>query len=96
MNIISSLINSYSRYYKYGDYRLKYIGIVGTIAYPLFYFLRTEVLPQHYENLTIRIIATILCFFIAIQEWWPEKLKPYFLGYCASILFTIFSYFFNT
>ncbi len=81
MNIISPLINSYSRYYKYGDYRLKYVGIVGTIAYTLFYFLRTEVLPQHYENLTIRIIATILCFFMAIQQWWPEKLKPYFLGY---------------
>lgn len=81
MNIVSYLVNSYSKYYKYGDYRLKYIGIVGTIAYPLFYIIRTIILPQHYENLAIRVIATILCFFLAIHDYWPSKIKPYFLSY---------------
>jgi two-component system CAI-1 autoinducer sensor kinase/phosphatase CqsS len=80
MKIISSLFNSYSDYYKYADYRLKYVGIIGVIAFPLFYFLPSSIF-QNYENPYPRIIATILCLLLAIYEKWPKNCKRYFLYY---------------
>jgi two-component system CAI-1 autoinducer sensor kinase/phosphatase CqsS len=81
MNILSYFTNSYKDYYKYGTYRLKYTGIVGTISYPLFYFLRIKLLPPHYENFYFVLIGIILCLSLAIHEQWPVKLKPYFVSY---------------
>ncbi len=79
MKIILSLLNSYIKYYKYEDYRLKYIGITGAIAFPLFYFLSKP--TQSYDDLYLRIIATILCLLMAIYNKWPEKYKHYFPYY---------------
>jgi two-component system CAI-1 autoinducer sensor kinase/phosphatase CqsS len=80
MKIISSLWNSYSDYYKYADYRLKYVGIIGVIAFPLFYFLPPSIF-QNYENPYPRIIATFLCLLLAIYKKWPKNCKRYLLCY---------------
>ncbi len=80
MKIISSIYNSYVNYYKYADYRLKYVGVIGVIAFPLFYFLPTSIF-QNYENPYPRVIAALLCLLMAIYEKWPKNYKRYFLGY---------------
>ena len=81
MIFLTALAKHYQNYYAYGKNRLKYIGLVGTIGYPLFYLLYTKVIPQPYENLPIRIGATILCFFLALKDYWPQQLKPHFINY---------------
>ncbi len=53
-------------------------GIFGFIAYPLFYFLNLHLLtPQTYSNLSLRIIASLLCLGLIFKNYWPEKLRPY-------------------
>ena len=81
MIFLTALAKHYQSYYAYGQNRLKYVGIVGTIGYPLFYLLYTKVIPQPYENLPIRIVATILCLFLALKDYWPRQLKPHFINY---------------
>lgn len=81
MIFLRRLFEHYKAYYTYGRPLPKYAGFVGTIGYPLFYFLYTDFLPQPYENLSIRLIAATLCLFVALQNYWPEKLKPYYLVY---------------
>lgn len=81
MVFLTTLAKHYQNYYAYGQNRLKYVGLVGTVGYPLFYILYTKVIPQPYENLPIRIIATILCFFLALKDYWPRQLKLHFINY---------------
>lgn len=40
--------------------KLRYIGIIGTIGHPLYYFIWKHVLPQPYESLTLRALDTLL------------------------------------
>lgn len=81
MIFLTTLAKHYQNYYAYGQNRLKYVGLVGTVGYPLFYILYTKVIPQPYENLSIRIVATILCVFLALKDYWPRPLKPHFINY---------------
>jgi two-component system CAI-1 autoinducer sensor kinase/phosphatase CqsS len=79
MKIVSSILDSYINSYRHEDYRLKYAGIIGVISFPLLYFVSKSA-PIH-ENIYPRIIATILCFLMAIHEKWPENYKRHFLHY---------------
>jgi CheY-like chemotaxis protein len=82
MKYASKLFENYKNYYAYGRLTLlKYTGIVGSIGYPLFYFIYIKVIHQPYENIPIRLIATIACFLMIWKDRWPEKLKPYYLVY---------------
>ena len=71
----------YNLNYKYGENRLKYAGIVGSVGFPLFYILYTTVIPQSYESFFVRLIATVLCFFLALKNKWPKN---------STLLFSIF------
>ena len=75
-----SLAESYQSYCSNRNH-LKYVGIVGTIGYPLFYFIYTKFLVQPYDNITIRSIATTLCFFLLIEKYWPDKIKRFYYAY---------------
>src|SRR5579872_3568436 len=78
MKPINWLFEHYTEYYAYERRAyLKYAGMVGGIGYLLFYFIYIYVVPHPYENLPIRIIATLLCLPMIWPEHWPEKLRPY-------------------
>jgi signal transduction histidine kinase len=82
MKFASNLFDHYRSYYVFGRWaHLKYAGIVGTVGYPLFYLIYLKALHQPYENFTIRLIATVGCLLLALKDRWPEKLKPFYLGY---------------
>jgi len=82
MGYVRNLLEHYKNYYVFGRLaHLRYAGIVGSVGYPLFYVLYLKVLHQPYENFTVRLLATIGCVLLALVNHWPEKLKPYYLGY---------------
>ena len=61
---------------------LVWMGVVGCMAFPLFYLLRfTGRLPLRYDDLGLRVIATVLCLVLALRKWWPPKAKPFYLAY---------------
>lgn len=40
--------------------KLRYLGIIGVLGHPLYYFIWKHVLPQPYESLTLRAVVTVL------------------------------------
>lgn len=56
-------------------------ALIAFFTQPLFYVIWRYVLPQPYENLTIRILAGFLCLPIIFKNQWPSVLKqniPYY------------------
>ena len=86
----------YERYRMHHDMErplLEWIGIVGTVAFPLFYLLRrTSILPQRYDDIALRAVATALCIGLALRRWWPAKLKPFYIGYSWGVVFYCLSF----
>jgi signal transduction histidine kinase/CheY-like chemotaxis protein len=67
---------------------LEWIGVVGFLAWPLFYLLRrSSALPPLYDDVLLRLLASALCLGLALRRAWPEGLKRYYIGYAY---FTVF------
>jgi two-component system CAI-1 autoinducer sensor kinase/phosphatase CqsS len=82
MNLWSGLFEHYKAYHAYGPPRLKYMGYLGAISFTLFYFLRfTRPNVQLYDDLALRSVVVVLFVFLALRDYWPERLKPYYFGY---------------
>ncbi|NKA72560.1 histidine kinase [Ralstonia solanacearum] len=86
MKCLQTLYRHYRDYHSHGRNTLKYAGVVGAIGYPLFYLVYTEILPQPYENLAIRLIATIACVLLALRDRWPPRLQGWYLAYSYGVL----------
>ncbi|SBS38705.1 CAI-1 autoinducer sensor kinase/phosphatase CqsS [Marinomonas spartinae] len=54
-----------------------YIGPIGAIGFPLYYWIWTYIFPQPYENLTLRLIGSFLFLGLAFIKYWPAWLRPY-------------------
>jgi signal transduction histidine kinase/CheY-like chemotaxis protein len=61
---------------------LQWFGAVGFFAYPLFYLLRRSTpLGVQYDDLHLRLVASGLCLLVAARRFWPERLKPWYVGF---------------
>lgn len=82
MNSIEKLwqvpIGRYLHHYQYNSARYKYAGIVAVIGFILFYFLYTEISPQKYENLSIRLGAVALGLLMASKDYWTGRWERYY------------------
>lgn len=64
-------------------------GCFGLINFPFSYFMWTEVVRQTYDNLILRIIATLACLLLLLKNYWPAWCKPYFnLYWIATLIYT--------
>ena len=58
-------------------------GVVAVIGHPLYYYFWTDVYPQQYENLWLRILSVIVSLpmlferQLARSEFWRDKLTLY-------------------
>lgn len=86
MKCLQTLYSHYWDYHSHGRHTLKYAGVVGAIGFPLFYWVYTEVLPQPYESLVIRSIATVSCVLLALRDRWPVRLQGWYLAYSYGVL----------
>jgi signal transduction histidine kinase len=48
-------------------------GIFGVVTYPLYYVFWAYLYPTGYENLWMRLIVVVLCFFLILKPYWPKK-----------------------
>lgn len=77
-----ALFEHYKTYHAYGPSRLRYVGYVGAISTALFYFIRfTRPNPQPFDDVVLRASAVALYTFLALKDHWPDKLKPFYVGY---------------
>ncbi|HUR89817.1 MAG TPA: response regulator [Ramlibacter sp.] len=77
----------YRNYHAYGPPRLKYMGWVGATSVLLFYFLRfTRPRADPFDDVVLRAIAFVLFLGLAAKDHWPERLKPYYIGFSYVVL----------
>lgn len=71
------------------------LGLLGFFGFPFYYVIWNYIYPQPYENLTLRLIASVLCLLLTVKNHWPKKCKPYVHLYWYITLFYCVPFFFN-
>lgn len=56
-------------------FAIKWSGILGLLAHPIYYLIWTYVFPQPYDNLFLRLSAAILCLPLVFQKVIPHRLS---------------------
>ena len=92
--LISSLNNSMKRSLLHSEHQLVAVGAIAFFGFPLFYWVWTELFPQYYETVGLRLIGSILGLGLMLTSYWPKWLKAYLPWYWfITILYTL-SFFF--
>jgi CheY-like chemotaxis protein len=87
MNALRRLFKHYEDYHAYGPPRLKAMGYLGAVTYVVFYFLRfTRPNPNLFDDLPARGLAVLLFLLMGMRDYWPERLKPYYIRYSYGVL----------
>lgn len=60
---------------------LIYTGLLGMFGFPIFYLLRFTKPHPPFDDLGIRLMATLFCVLLVLKDRWPEKLKPYYIAF---------------
>lgn len=90
---VKRLFERYRSYHDMDRPMLQWIGVVGAIAFPLFYLLRrTSIVPPRYDDFELRALATVLCVGLALRRFWPKSLKPFFFAYSYGVVFYCLSF----
>ncbi|MFC5499860.1 response regulator [Caenimonas terrae] len=87
MKLWRQLFEHYQSYHAYGPPRLKYMGYLGVVSYAAFYLVRfTRPNANLYDDLGLRLIAVGLFALLALRDYWPERLRPYYIGFSYLVL----------
>lgn len=89
---LGSLFDRYRAHHDMDRPLLQWIGIVGCIAFPLFYVLRRAAGAPGYDDLQLRLVAAVLCLLLALRQWWPARLRPLYIGYSYLVVFYSLSF----
>jgi signal transduction histidine kinase/CheY-like chemotaxis protein len=87
----------------YGAYRhhhesnpllLDAIGLVGVVAFSVFYLVRlTGTLPERWDDVNFRLAAIVLSTLLALRRWWPRRLARWYLPYSYAAIFYCLGFF---
>ncbi len=69
--------DSYIEFHAHAQFKIRFVCIIGTIGFPAYYIIWKYVLPQPYENLTLRVLGCILSALLVVAPYWPKSLKKY-------------------
>ncbi|MCB1876481.1 MAG: HAMP domain-containing histidine kinase [Chromatiales bacterium] len=71
------------------------IGLVGVIAFPLYYVIWAYWFPQPYENLSLRLVGALILAVLMVESRWPAKLRTYYGVYVYLTCIYCFPFFFT-
>lgn len=77
----SSIREAASESLRYSRKNLAAIGAVGCVSFPVYYVVWWQMFPQDYENLTLRIIGSLLCMPLMLVRYWPAALERWLTAY---------------
>ncbi len=87
-------MDSVKKIYQYAEPNLTLVGWMGLIGFPVYYYVWTDLFPQGYESLTLRLIGSLLFAGIAFRNSFPKLLQPYLpyyylfaIGFCLPFFF---------
>ncbi len=70
-------------------------GIFGSLNYPIYWLIWRFFSIQSYENLSLRIVATLLCIPLIFTKYWPSYLKTWLPAYWYLTLTFCLPFFFT-
>ncbi len=86
--LVSGLFARYLNHHEGNQSLLQWIGVIGSLAFPLLYLLRlNRNFPILYDDLPWRAGATVLCLLLALRRWWPAGVGRYYLPYSYITVF---------
>jgi CheY-like chemotaxis protein/HPt (histidine-containing phosphotransfer) domain-containing protein len=68
--------------------------VVGAVSFPLFYLLHLLRETHEYDNAWLRGIAAVMCLALILRERWPQRLRPYYLGWSYATFIYCLPFFF--
>ncbi|TFZ00928.1 response regulator [Ramlibacter henchirensis] len=72
----------WSHYVAHAEYMRhipKAVGVVGAIAFPLFFLLHELRSTKGYDSAWLRGTAAVLCLGLALRDHWPERFKSWYV-----------------
>jgi two-component system CAI-1 autoinducer sensor kinase/phosphatase CqsS len=79
----------------HAETNLTYIGLLGSLGFPLYFFIWEYIFPQPYENMWLRIICSVSYLPWLIYKNFFYKYKRFFSCYFIFSLFLSLPYFFS-
>ncbi|MGH1352059.1 MAG: sensor histidine kinase [Methyloligellaceae bacterium] len=73
--------SSYIEFHAVAEFKIRFMSLIGTIGFPLYYFIWTHLFPQQYESIVLRCIGFVLSFIIFVSPFWPKRLRRYRILY---------------
>jgi CheY-like chemotaxis protein/signal transduction histidine kinase len=86
MKMLRRLFAHYEAYHEHGPLLLRYMSVLGLIAFPLLYLLRFTKSTPSYDDLAIRLLNTTLLIGLLVRARWPRKLKDWYLPYSYLVI----------
>ncbi|WP_062612816.1 sensor histidine kinase [Caballeronia calidae] len=80
---------------EYIERRLQAFAILAVVGFPLYYFVWHDLFPQHYENLSLRLIGAALYFPIIFSDRWKGKARRYLIYYWHAVSLYALPFFFT-
>ena len=62
-------------------FAIRWGGALGLLCHPVYYLVWTYVLPQPYDNLSLRLSAALICIPLIFQARWPKRYNAWLLIY---------------
>lgn len=94
-HIAREVIQAMSRHTQYMGARFLPFGLVAFFGFPLYYFVWQYLFPQHYENLTLRLVGSGLFVPIILASYWPARWQRYLPIYWYFTLIYSLPFFFT-
>ncbi|TFZ08202.1 ATP-binding response regulator [Ramlibacter humi] len=79
MNALRRLWSHYAAHADYMRHIPKAVGMVGAIAFPLFYALHEVRGTKDYDSAWLRGTAALLCLGLALRDRWPERWRGWYV-----------------
>ena len=66
---------------QYVKRRMRPLAVIAIVGFPLYYYVWSDLFPQHYENLTLRLIGAALFVPVLMFDHWPAFAKKWLAWY---------------
>lgn len=79
MNPLRRLWSHYMAHAEYMRHIPRAVGMVGAVAFPLFYALHEVRATKDYDSAWLRGTAALLCLGLALRDRWPERWRGWYV-----------------
>jgi len=92
--VINYLNLAMQRSLLHSQHQVVAVGAIACFGFPIFYWVWTELFPQAYDTLGLRLFGSALGLGLMLTPFWPKSLKDYLpIYWFFTILYTL-SFFF--